>query len=96
MQKEGDSGGGGEDSDGELLERLTAAVEEEKQINQTMVAALSGTPVKYGMVIHLQHIKTGLLVATQPKMIAEHERSCSAVLLQERIASGCVFQVESR
>ena len=48
------------------------------------------------MTIQLQHVKTGMYIATQPKLVAEHERSCSAVMLQERVASGCFFRVESR
>ena len=85
-----------EEGEGELLKRMTQIVEEEKEINQATMAELSGSAVKYGTVIHLQHVKTGLFVATQAKMIAEHERSCSAVMLQEKISSGCFFKVESR
>ena len=85
-----------EESEGELFKRMTQIVEEEKEINQATMAELSGSAVKYGTVIHLQHVKTGLFVATQAKMIAEHERSCSAVMLQEKISSGCFFKVESR
>ena len=90
---------GGEDeeeSEAELFKRMIQIVEEEKEINQATMAELSGSAVKYGTVIHLQHVKTGLYVATQAKMIAEHERSCSAVMLQEKISSGCFFKVESR
>ena len=85
-----------EEGEGDLFKRMTQIVEEEKEINQAAVAELSGSAVKYGTVIHLQHVKTGMFVATQAKMIAEHERSCSAVMLQEKISSGCFFKVESR
>ena len=85
-----------EEGEGDLFKRMTQIVEEEKENNQATVAELSGSAVKYGTVIHLQHVKTGMFVATQAKMIAEHERSCSAVMLQEKISSGCFFKVESR
>ena len=96
MQEEAAELEEGEEDPADQVKRLSLALDEERENNRSMVAELSGSAVKYGMVIHLQHVKTGLFVCTQPKMIAEYERSCSAVILQERIASGCIFKVESR
>lgn len=76
--------------------RLLNQVKQEEEGNAALVQEMAGKPVRYGTVIQLQHLKTGLFVATQPKIVADQERSCSAVQLQEKISSGCFFKVESR
>lgn len=84
------------DANAESL-NLLIAVEKEKELNAAVVTETSGSAVKYGTAIHLQYPKTGLMIGTQAKMIAEQERSCSPILLlQKYISSGCFFKVENR
>ena len=79
------------------MNKLLEQHENEKETNRLMVADQAGTPISYGMLVQVLHVKSQKWICMRPKLVAEQERSCSAMdLSAEGGTSGLYFKVESR
>ena len=79
------------------MNKLIEQHEQEKETNRLMVADQAGSYISYGMIVQLLHVKSKKWICMRPKLVAEQERSCSAMdLSAEGGTSGLFFKVESR
>ena len=62
-------------------------MELEEQTNKFEIQRSMGTPVHYGQVIQLEHVKSGRYLCIRPKELAEVETSCQKVSVTDTRSS---------
>eukprot|EP00753_Platysulcus_tardus_P010959 PLAT3172.1.p1 GENE.PLAT3172.1~~PLAT3172.1.p1 ORF type:complete len:3198 (-),score=1828.26 PLAT3172.1:113-9706(-) len=90
------------DGEGEVeMERnrqaaLRVELEKEQETNSRLVASAAGTPLRYGDLIQLMHVKSSAYVTVLHSTLAEEEKSATAVSLVERGSASSYFRVLPR
>lgn len=81
---------------GSLLSKLEEAEREEQKENLQEYHRMAGKPLTYGQMVQLQHEKSGKFVAITVKEIAELEKHCLKVVLDDTGNEGSWFMVTPR
>jgi Inositol 1,4,5-trisphosphate/ryanodine receptor/MIR domain len=89
-------GGPGDGIEEELLRRCELAELSERNENQKEYERMAGKNITYGQAIQLQHVKSGKFVTITVKEIAELEKHCLKVTLDEDGNEGSCFVVSPR
>jgi len=76
--------------------RLEEQWNQEVEANTALIEESGGQAVCYGQKIQLRHVKSQKYVMMLPKIVAEQERGCSAMVLDAKGGTGCFFEVQSR